>query len=47
MGTERRATSKDLRNGRGDERLYIEFRRNGVPVDPAPWFADLREKVSG
>jgi septal ring factor EnvC (AmiA/AmiB activator) len=28
-------------------KLYIEFRRNGVPVDPAPWFAGLREKVSG
>ena len=31
----------------GGERLYIEFRRNGVPVDPVPWFAALREKVSG
>lgn len=29
------------------EKLYIEFRRNGAPVDPAPWFAALREKVSG
>ena len=35
------------RVGSGGERLYIEFRRNGVPVDPAPWFAALREKVSG
>lgn len=33
--------------GYGGEKLYIEFRRNGVPVDPAPWFAALREKVSG
>ena len=33
--------------GIGGESLYIEFRRNGVPVDPAPWFAALREKVSG
>lgn len=33
--------------GLGGDRLYIEFRRNGVPVDPAPWFAALREKVSG
>jgi len=33
--------------GSGGERLYIEFRRNGVPVDPVPWFAALREKVSG
>jgi len=31
----------------GSERLYIEFRRNGVPVDPVPWFAALKEKVSG
>lgn len=30
-----------------DGRLYIEFRHGGVPVDPAPWFAGLREKVSG
>lgn len=33
--------------GFGGERLYIEFRRNGVPVNPAPWFSALREKVSG
>jgi septal ring factor EnvC (AmiA/AmiB activator) len=33
--------------GSGGGKLYIEFRRNGVPVDPAPWFAALREKVSG
>lgn len=31
----------------GGERLYIEFRRNNVPVDPVPWFAALRHKVSG
>jgi septal ring factor EnvC (AmiA/AmiB activator) len=31
----------------GSERLYIEFRRNNVPVDPVPWFAALRQKVSG
>ena len=33
--------------GNESGKLYIEFRRNGVPVDPAPWFAVLREKVSG
>lgn len=49
MGVGRRqATHKGLvHTGRGGERLYIEFRRNGVPVDPVPWFAALREKVSG
>jgi septal ring factor EnvC (AmiA/AmiB activator) len=28
-------------------RLYMEFRRNGTPIDPAPWFAALREKTNG
>lgn len=31
----------------GGASLYIEFRHNGVPVNPAPWFAELKEKVSG
>jgi septal ring factor EnvC (AmiA/AmiB activator) len=47
MGAGRRPQHKSLQTGNGGERLYIEFRRNGVPVDPAPWFAGLREKVSG
>jgi septal ring factor EnvC (AmiA/AmiB activator) len=34
-------------SGPGGERLYIEFRRNNVPVDPVPWFAAFRQKVSG
>jgi septal ring factor EnvC (AmiA/AmiB activator) len=29
------------------KKLYVEFRRNDVPVDPVPWFAALRERVSG
>ena len=28
-------------------RLYMEFRRNGAPIDPAPWFAALRDKTNG
>jgi len=48
MGSGRAASRQGEQQGTGGgERLYIEFRRNGVPVDPAPWFADLREKVSG
>jgi len=52
MGAGRKLSRQDLQQGNtpkgiGGERLYIEFRRNGVPVDPAPWFAALREKVSG
>ena len=31
----------------GGRQLYIEFRRNDVPVDPVPWFAALKERVSG
>lgn len=34
-------------NVQAGERLYLEFRRNNVPVDPVPWFAALRQKVSG
>ncbi|MCE9521150.1 MAG: peptidoglycan DD-metalloendopeptidase family protein [Alphaproteobacteria bacterium] len=52
MGAGRVLSRQDIQQGsapkgNGGERLYIEFRRNGVPVDPAPWFAALREKVSG
>lgn len=28
-------------------RFYIELRRNGQPIDPLPWLATLKEKVSG
>ena len=34
-------------SGGKDQRLYMEFRRNGAPIDPAPWFAVLREKANG
>ena len=37
--------SKD-RDEIGAEKLYIELRRNGAAVDPAPWF-DLTSKGSG
>ena len=33
--------------GEDSQRLYIEFRRNDVPIDPVPWFASLKERVSG
>jgi septal ring factor EnvC (AmiA/AmiB activator) len=47
MGAGRRPHHKSVQTGSGGERLYIVFRRSGVPVDPAPWFAGLKEKVSG
>ena len=28
-------------------RFYVELRRNGQPIDPLPWLATLKEKVSG
>ena len=37
----------DQQPGLASGRLYIELRRNNVPVDPVPWFAEFRQKVSG
>lgn len=52
MGSELATAERTVSSGatptaRGGGRLYIEFRRNGIPVDPVPWFSALREKVSG
>jgi len=36
----------DLRlgtGGSGTETLYIEIRRDAVPIDPAPWFIGTKE----
>ena len=27
--------------------LYVEFRKDGTPVDPGPWWANDSEKVRG
>jgi septal ring factor EnvC (AmiA/AmiB activator) len=27
--------------------LYVEFRKDGKPVDPDPWWAAASEKVQG
>ncbi len=47
MGPNKTQSNPGLAPGAKGERLYMEIRRNGAPVDPAPWFAALREKVSG
>ena len=47
MGSTKTQSNPGLAPGAKGERLYMEFRRNGAPVDPAPWFAALREKASG
>jgi septal ring factor EnvC (AmiA/AmiB activator) len=47
MGSTKTQSNPGSAPGAKGERLYMEFRRNGAPVDPAPWFAALREKASG
>jgi septal ring factor EnvC (AmiA/AmiB activator) len=32
---------------KGLPHLYVEFRKDGKPIDPLPWFASAQEKVSG
>jgi septal ring factor EnvC (AmiA/AmiB activator) len=27
--------------------LYVEFRKDGRPIDPDPWWAEASEKVQG
>jgi septal ring factor EnvC (AmiA/AmiB activator) len=27
--------------------LYVEFRKDGRPIDPGPWWAEAPEKVQG
>lgn len=48
-GGTRLASRTALRGVTGESslKLYIEFRRNDAPVDPVPWFASLKERVSG
>jgi septal ring factor EnvC (AmiA/AmiB activator) len=31
----------------GQPVLYVEFRKDGAPVDPSPWWANASEKVRG
>src|SRR6195256_1417551 len=33
--------------GSGQPVLYVEFRKDGIPVDPGPWWASDSEKVRG
>ena len=33
--------------GSGQPVLYVEFRKDGIPVDPGPWWATNGEKVRG
>ncbi|MER9921391.1 murein hydrolase activator EnvC [Mesorhizobium sp. M0048] len=40
MGEARVATTSASKNGNATPELYVEFRKDGKPVDPAPWWAD-------
>ncbi|UCI08429.1 murein hydrolase activator EnvC family protein [Mesorhizobium sp. B1-1-8] len=40
MGEARVASTSASRNGNATPELYVEFRKDGKPVDPGPWWAD-------
>ena len=44
MGEARVASTSATQNGNTTLELYIEFRKDGKPVDPNPWWA---ERFSG
>jgi len=44
MGETRLASIASLKEGNAAPELYVEFRKNGKPVDPGPWWA---ESLSG
>ncbi|RWO59525.1 murein hydrolase activator EnvC [Mesorhizobium sp.] len=40
MGEARVASTSASKNGNATPELYVEFRKDGKPVDPTPWWAD-------
>ncbi|TGQ67702.1 MAG: hypothetical protein E5V49_16965 [Mesorhizobium sp.] len=40
MGEARVASTSASKNGNATPELYVEFRKDGKPVDPAPWWSD-------
>ncbi|RWF11745.1 MAG: hypothetical protein EOS64_30485, partial [Mesorhizobium sp.] len=40
MGEARVASTSASQNGNAVPELYVEFRKDGKPVDPNPWWAD-------
>jgi septal ring factor EnvC (AmiA/AmiB activator) len=48
MASQRLASAGAVNVGITQPVLYIEFRKNGASIDPAPWWAASRiEKVGG
>jgi septal ring factor EnvC (AmiA/AmiB activator) len=44
MGEARVASTSATQDAKATPELYVEFRKDGKPVDPTPWWAD---RVSG
>src|SRR5690606_2996461 len=40
MGEARTASAVAFGDGSASPELYVEFRKDGKPVDPAPWWAE-------
>lgn len=47
MGAVRLASAVAQKTGNGNPELYIEFRKDGKPVNPAPWWAKRRTGRTG
>jgi septal ring factor EnvC (AmiA/AmiB activator) len=47
MGEARVASVASSGNGKTGADLYVEFRKDGKPVDPAPWWAERRSGRTG
>lgn len=47
MGESRLASAVALVDGNAEPELYVEFRKNGKPVDPTPWWAQTYSGRTG
>lgn len=47
MGEARLVSAIALADGNAEPELYIEFRKNGKPVDPTPWWAETYSGRTG
>jgi septal ring factor EnvC (AmiA/AmiB activator) len=47
MGEARLASASAEPLGNTAPELYVEFRKDGKPVDPAPWWADRQSGRTG
>ena len=41
------ASTENVTVGRSQPVLYVEFRKDGHPIDPAPWWAEGRTGAGG